>query len=234
MTSLVQADRMLTLWLNQAAGHSAVLDSVVFDIAGATILKGGIFLAIYWWLWFANPARRRDLVVALMASVLVAVAARSLQLGLPLHHGPLLTPGLGMRPPSSVDPQALKTFSSFPSDHAMFFFALCVPIWMRSRGLGSAAILWTLLLICLPRVYLGYHYASDIIGGALIGVALMLVLQLLLGRSQLPDRLVGLATAHPAPFYGLAFLVSLEIAVLFDDLRHFMLDAMRLGKLLVG
>jgi undecaprenyl-diphosphatase len=234
MMGLIQLDRVLTLWTNRPAGHSPALDMVVFDIADSTILKGGLFLAFYWWLWFASPDRRRDVVTALVAAVLVAVASRGLQLGLPFHQRPLHTPGLGIRLPASVDPEALNTFSSFPSDHAMLFFALCIPIWARSRWLGAAAMLWTLLVICLPRVYLGYHFASDIVGGAVFGVALMLVLQPLLGRSRLPDRVVGFAAARPGVFYALAFSTSLELAVLFYDLRHFMLDAVRLGKLLIA
>jgi len=234
MTGLLQLDRVLTLWINQPAGRSTVLDAVVFDIADSTILKGGLFLAFYWWLWFASPARRRDVVVALVAAVLVAVASRGLQLGLPFHRRPLHTPDLGIHLPTNVDPEALNTFSSFPSDHAMLFFALCLPIWARSRGWGTVAMLWTLLVVCLPRVYLGYHYVSDVVCGALFGVALMLLFQLLIGRNRLPDRVVGFATSHPAAFYALAFSTSLELAVLFYDVRHFMVDAVRLGKLLIA
>jgi undecaprenyl-diphosphatase len=226
-----QWDRFLTLWINIPAGQSALLDRVVIDLGETSLVQGGIFLAIYWWMWFeASPERRRIVVAAIVSAVIVAVAARGLQIGLPFHRRPLHTPGLPIHLPLGVDPATLNHFSSFPSDHAMLFFALSVPLWQRSRWLGTAAMIWTLLVICLPRVYLGYHYPSDVLGGAIIGVALMLALCWALARSRLPDRIVDFATTHPAVFYGVAFPVTYELATLFYDIRHFTVDAAALMK----
>ncbi|SKA37896.1 undecaprenyl-diphosphatase [Enhydrobacter aerosaccus] len=228
-------DRALLLWINQPAGHNGVLDKLVFDIADATLIKGGLFLAFYWWLWFDRTmGRRRDIVVALTAALAIAILSRALQVGLPFHQRPLHTPGLGLHVPLNVDPESLNTFSSFPSDHAMLFFALAVPIWARSRWLGAAAMVWTLLLICLPRVYLGYHFPSDVLAGAGLGILLMLVLCPLIAATRMPDRVLAFKAAHPAAFYALAFVVTLELAILFYDVRHFVLDAVRLGKMLVA
>ena len=46
-------------------------------------------------------------------------------------------------------------------------------IWGRWGGL---AILYSLLVICVPRIYLGYHYPSDVAAGALIGCLSALIL----------------------------------------------------------
>ncbi len=228
---LHSVDTSLALWINSLAGHSALLDELVYDIADSPLLKGGVFLSFYWWLWFDRaPGRRREVASALTAAVIVAILSRLAQVALPLHQRPLHTPGLDVHLPLGVQPQTLNTFSSFPSDHAMLFFALCVPIWRYSRPLGLAATLWTLLVICLPRVYLGYHYPSDVIGGAVAGVGLMLLLEPLLLRSGLPDRIAKLAQARPALFHALAFAISLELAVLFYDARHFATLAAQFGK----
>jgi membrane-associated phospholipid phosphatase len=88
---------------------------------------------------------------------------------LPFRYRPLNDPDLGLRLPFGVDPVSLNHFSSFPSGHAMLFFALSVPLWMRSRWLGAAAAGWTLLAICLPLPYLGDPWASDIFAGAVVG-----------------------------------------------------------------
>ncbi len=61
----------------------------------------------------------------------------------------------------------------------------------------------------------------------------MLLLRPLLERTHLTDRVVRLAVANPAPFYALAFAVSLELALLFSDARHFAIDAGRIGKALL-
>jgi len=239
MSPLQQIDSLLFLNINNFAGRSAMLDRVVFDVSDSTILKGGLFVAFYWWLWFddrqsGRSGRRRDVVVSLMCGVIAAIISRGLQVGLPFHQRPLHTPDLAMRLPLSVDPEALNSFSSFPSDHAVLFFALCVPIWRRSRRLGTIAALWTLLVICLPRIYLGYHWPSDVIAGAVIGMSLMPVLCLALRSTRLPDRLLRLEAAHPATFYAASWLLALELAVLFYDVRHFLLDAVNLAKMLVA
>ena len=235
MASVANFDDFLLLWINQPAGQNGVLDKLVYDIADAQLLKGGLFLAVYWWLWFDRKGERRlEVVVAMVAAIITAVLSRLLQVGLPFHQRPLHSPGIGIHFPLTVDPETLNTFSSFPSDHAMLFFALSVPLWSRSRWLGAAAMLWTALVICLPRVYLGYHYPSDVLAGAVLGVLSMLVLSALVARTSFPDRAVHFANFRPAAFFPLAFVFSFELATLFADVRHLLLDAVRLGKMLIA
>ena len=238
MSLIVRLDEWLALCANYAAGRSPLLDKIVFDLSDSTLFKGGLFLAFYWWLWF-QPGERRDdtrrtVVAAVIGGTIASVISRLLQIGLPFHRRPLHTPHLDVHVPLSIDPETLNAWSSFPSDHAVLFFALCVPIWMRSRLLGFLAGLWTLLFICLPRVYLGYHYPSDILAGAVIGILMMLAFCAILARTTLPDRIVRLEARRPGIFYAVAFVLTLELALLFYDLRHFGLDAVRLGQMVIG
>ena len=115
-----------------------------------------------------------------------------------------------------------STISAHSPAATRLFFALSVPLWMRSRWLGAAAAVWTLLAICLPLLYLGYHWPSDIVAGAVVGVALMLLLCRLIGATGLPDRVVRFSATHPPAFYAIAWLFALEIAVLFGDVRGFL------------
>ena len=57
---------------------------------------------------------------------------------------------------------------SFPSDHATFAFAVAVALVLGSRRIGIVA-LCIAALIAFSRVYVGEHYASDVVAGALIG-----------------------------------------------------------------
>jgi undecaprenyl-diphosphatase len=238
MTALLGLDEALLLIFNHPAGRIPLVDKLVFDIADSVFLKGGAFLALYWALWFKPGARleenRRDLATALICAAFVAILSRLLQVGLPFHQRPLHTPGLAFRIPFEVSPETLNNWSSFPSDHAVLFFALCVPLWRRSRWLGLAMGGWTLAVICLPRLYLGYHYPSDVVAGGAIGIVLMLILLRALGRTRLPGWLVALERRRPHIFYGAAFLASLELAVLFYDLRHIGLDAVRILKSMIA
>jgi undecaprenyl-diphosphatase len=238
VTLIEQIDRALALYANQFAGRSIVLDKCMYDILDTSLLNGGVFLAAYWWLWFEAdergvPAQRRNVVVALLAVIGVAGALKLLKVLLPFRYCPLNNPDLGLRLPFGVDPTSLNHFSSFPSGHAMLFFALSVPLWMRSRWLGAAATAWTLLAICLPLLYLGYHWASDILAGAVVGVALVLLLSRLIGATGLPNRVVRSSAMHPSAFYAIAWLVALEIAVRFDAVQAFFSDAARLARALL-
>lgn len=233
MTVIDQWDRLLTLWLNQAAGQSLLLDKIVYDIADAEILKGAIFMALYWWMWFEGRVRQRDVVTGVLVAVAAVILSRVLQFTLPFHQRPLLTPGLGLHVPLSVQSETYNTFSSFPSDTATLFIALSVPLWKRSKWLGAAGALWTIIVVCVPRAYLGIHYVSDVIAGMALGVAFMVVCCPLLVRTGLPDRLVEFSKMRPAVFYPLAFVVTFELSILFYDVRQLILDAIHLAKALV-
>jgi len=238
MTLFEHIDHALALYANQFAGRGIVLDKFVYDILDTVLLNGGVFLAAYWWLWFEADesgvyAQRRNVVVALLAVIVVASAAWLLKVLLPFRHPPLSNSGFGLRLPFGADPTSLNYLSSFPSGHAMLFFALSVPLWMRLRWLGAAATIWTLLAICLPLLYLGYHWPSDIFAGAVVGVALMVLLCRLIGATGLPDRVVRFSATHPPAFYAIAWLGALDIAVRFGDVEAFLSDAARLVSALL-
>jgi len=112
------------------------------------------------------------------------------------------------------------------------FFALSVPLWVRSRWLGAAAAVWTSLTICLSLLYRGDHWLSDIVAGAVVAVALMLLLCRLIGATGLPDRVLRFSAAHLPVFYTIAWLFALEIAQLFGDVQVYVKDVVRLARAL--
>jgi undecaprenyl-diphosphatase len=98
MTLLDQTDRALTLSANQFAGRSFVLDKFVNDIVYLPLLNGGVFLAAFWWLWFeANESgayvQRRNVVAALLGTIVVGGVSHLLKVLLQLHYLPLHYPG---------------------------------------------------------------------------------------------------------------------------------------------
>ena len=92
------------------------------------------------WLWFkphpAQPARREVLLEALITSVFALFVARALALLLPFRERPLGHLELGLTLPASLD-TGLRTWSSFPSDHAVLAFVLAVSLWRISRPIGA-------------------------------------------------------------------------------------------------
>ena len=64
---------------------------------------------------------------------------------------------------------------SFPSDHATAAFAIAVALLLRNRRVGIPALVMATVL-AVARVTVGTHYPSDVLGGALLGTAVALLL----------------------------------------------------------
>jgi cation-transporting ATPase E len=80
---------------------------------------------------------------------------------------------------------------SFPSGHAMrtAFFCALVAVWLLSRGgwlarIGPAVGVVVALLGGFTRIYLGYHWLSDVVGGLILGASLAIFVAPLIVRSE--------------------------------------------------
>lgn len=94
---------------------------------------------------------------------------------LPFRPRPMTVAALHFQTPFGASDHGLINWSSFPSDHAAVFFALATSIFFVWRAAGIAALVYVFLFIAMPRLYLGFHYPTDILGGALIGIALAFI-----------------------------------------------------------
>jgi undecaprenyl-diphosphatase len=239
VTLIEQTDRALALAANQLAGRSIILDRLVDNVISTALPTGGVLVAALCWIWFESDetgmhSRRRNVVTALLALLVVTGLVWLLKALLPFRSGPLHDPDLGLRVPFGVDAASLSQLSAIPSGHTAFFFALCVPLWMRSRRLGAAAAVWTSVTICLPLLYRGEHWASDIVAGAVVGVTLMILLCRLVGATGLPDRILRFSATHPPAFYAVAWLFALEIAQMFEGVQAYLRSVARLARSLVS
>jgi undecaprenyl-diphosphatase len=236
LAAAIRWDHEIALWLNQMAGHRPAFDRFVYTLSASALLKGGLFMAFFWWQWFrhdaARTARRQLILTALAGAIVAIAAARALQIALPFRVRPLHDAALSLRPPAGVNPATLDGWSSLPSDHAVLFFALATAVWRLSRPLGGGAFLWAGVVVCLPRVYLGYHHATDILAGAVLGVLVMTLSLALLRPRLLAAPLLRWERAHATSFYCLAFLASLQLAVMFQDVRALAGDTIGLVELL--
>jgi undecaprenyl-diphosphatase len=187
------------------------------------LLKGGLFMATFWYFWFQpSPERelRRRTIIAVMLGALLALAAnRTIAALAPFRLRPMYDPAVGYIPPSILTPFNLEAWNAFPSDTATWFFALSVGIAALSRPLGLAFAVYSAVYICLPRIYLGIHYPSDLIAGALLGMLVPPLVNTQLIRRTVATPISAVEKRSPALFYTLMFLVSFEMAVLFDHVR---------------
>jgi membrane-associated phospholipid phosphatase len=110
---------------------------------------------------------------------------------------------------------------SFPSDHAGFFFALSLGIFLASRRAGSVALIWTVSAILLPRIVTGMHSPLDIVAGAGIGTAVLLALQFVAHRAGkwALEPLAGWTLRHEALAAALIFFVAFESTNVLTNVR---------------
>src|SRR5690606_36462750 len=133
------------------------------------------------------PGARQRLAALLVVSVAAIFVGRVLQLVLPFRLRPIHTPGLDVGLPAGRTSEVLEGWSSMPSDHAVLFFALAVGFLLVNRWAGLAALAQAVVIVSLPRIYLGMHFPSDILVGAVIGGGLSLAIVPPLAR-LLEDR----------------------------------------------
>ena len=108
--------------------------------------------------------------------------------------------------------------NSFPSDTITLALALCTIIWLRDRRLGALAVTWTLFFIGLPRIYLGLHWPTDLIAGAIIGVgAVTLAVYVFLSMSRIVSRWWNRWPDYAA---AASFMFLFTIGTMFDDVRY--------------
>ncbi len=219
-------DHTILLWINGFARHSYVFDKSVVLLTDEDFLKGGMFFIFLWWLWFRQSEDamrdRIDVIRIATAICFTIVIARALQILLPGRPRPINDPSLAFVAPFTQPLDVLEHWSSFPSDHAVVFFALATAIWARYRLLGAVAFLWITVFAMLPRLYVGLHYPSDIAAGAVIGVAVMVIADRLPVPGfalRLIGRMLSWERRHPASFYCTAIAVTYEFMSLFDDIR---------------
>jgi undecaprenyl-diphosphatase len=196
-------------------------------IAGLYTFKGFLLIPLLWWMWFQPGPRRdwrREMVIATVASGLIALAVgRALAKFLPFRVRPLFTPELHLHFAStSLRETTLTSWSSFPSDHAMLWMAISLGIFLVWRGIGTLAMLYTVFFICLPRAYLGYHYPTDLLAGAAIGIVITYVMTRDPIRRRTAAPVLHWTMRFPGQASMLAFLVCFELVTQFDDLLRLM------------
>ncbi|SAL85770.1 PA-phosphatase like phosphoesterase [Caballeronia terrestris] len=208
----------------QVAPSLVGLTHAVRAIANFYLFKGVVPLAILWAIWFKpgnSSQSHREMVVAILCSALIAfLVGRLLALCLPFRVRPIYDPNVHLVFPGADEAgQYLRLWSSFPSDNAMLWMSVAVGIFLVWRLVGVLAILHCVVFICLPRVYLGLHYPTDVIAGAAIGGSTAWLFTRAPLRRRFAPQIVRFIDTWPAVGYMLAFLFFFELATTFDEPR---------------
>jgi len=208
--------------LSRLAGNWFI-DRVVAFQESNEIFKGAFILAAYWWVWFRRGSdrekRRKSIIAIMSATALAIVVTRILAAVTPFRLRPIYVPNLEPHWSFPIN-TSFEQWNSFPSDTTAYFCALAFGLIVLLPRLKVPIVLYTAGWVCFPRVYLGYHYASDVVAGAVIGVAVVwAALRAEWLKSAVTPRVVAFENARPDVFYPAAFLVTFEMAHIFWDIR---------------
>lgn len=188
----------------------------------ASLFKFGPFGLAFVWFWFApgsDQEERRGLVIKIMIMTLVAVVtARLMALLLPFRLRPLARPELALQVPEWVN-QGVRSWSAFPSDHAVVSFAMATGLARLSRRTAAVLMLHAVLVILLPRVFLARHHPTDLIFGALFGALIALWVPRMPQVDRLSRGAMVLEHTRPALYYAASFFLLFEICEMFDSVR---------------
>jgi undecaprenyl-diphosphatase len=227
-------DQSILGFFNGFAGRSWALDRGALLLSHSDILQSSVPLAVFWWAWFLpdpDRSRRRGTLLSVLAGTILAlVICRLAVMGLPFRPRPIHTPGLEFVLPFGMNPESLRGWSTFPSDHATFSFALAAGLWFVSRAAGMLLLAQAAILVCLPRIYLGLHFPTDILAGAAIGTTVAWTMTRPALSEWLARPLLAWEAKRPALFYPALVLLCLQLADLMREARtvaEYLLNAFR-------
>jgi undecaprenyl-diphosphatase len=222
-------DLTVLSFVNRFADHSKAFDQLVVFIQTEPPLSGAVVMGLFWWAWGRASVsqfrshERVQLVTGLVASAFSILVARVVAYTFPFRVRPLHNPSLHFQLPFGMNSSALIGWSSFPSDHAAFFFCLAAVLWMVSRSLGVVAGCVALFVVSAPRVYTGVHYPTDIIAGAVLGCGVAYISRLASRVPHVSRTILDWMDRNPAACYACLFCCTFEIGEIFtlgQDLIH--------------
>ena len=162
-------DATLLIWLNGFSGNIKVFDDLMRLIASDYLMPLVFSLSMFG-LWFSGKTSSQRMTY--QSTALIGISALSIS-----NVVVWLINSLWNRPRPFLDhPDELNllfyspTDPSFPANPVAIGFAVAMAAWMVNRKFG----LWLFAVASLfgfSRVYAGVFYPTDIVAGALVGIA---------------------------------------------------------------
>lgn len=158
------------------AGTNPLLDAlmVFFSALGLTYVLALLVIPLW---WRRHEEAAFDLLILL---VVVMVVTEALKYAFNIARPCSVLPDVHLVSPTSC---TAESDPAFPSGHTSRAFAVAALLAFRFRWRVGAIAFVVAFLVGLSRIYLGVHWPSDVLGGAVVGIALALALHGIEARS---------------------------------------------------
>ncbi len=166
-------------FLNNLAGQYRIFDTlVVFFAEYFQYLLIAIFLLLLFFSKYAKQEKLRLFWVTVVSTIVARLGVVELIRFFYHRSRPFVT--------YQVHQLLSENGWSFPSGHSAFFFAMAMAIYLYNKKWGIGFFL-AAILMNISRIIAGVHYPSDIISGAIVGMAVAYIVFYIAERTKLKD-----------------------------------------------
>ncbi|MED1622292.1 undecaprenyl-diphosphatase [Bacillus pseudomycoides] len=169
-------------WINDLGKQNPSLNPMMVFVAEYMLYALVLGVLIY---WFTRNNKNRMMIIQGGLAFIVAEIIGKIVGQFYSHHQPFaVLPNVNQLVEHEID-------NSFPSDHTILFFSICVSIWLVRKKEGW---LWLMLAFCvaISRIWVGVHYPIDVVTGALVGIISALFVYWIVPKLSFIKRLLGL------------------------------------------
>lgn len=217
-------DRTFFTAFDKITRRSWSFDMLINNIFQTNTAKIVPMLACIVWLIFERRRQGQNIPFfgnIILGSLLAMILSRLMQNFSAYRPRPIHSSSLAYDLPYGIETSTLEGWSSFPSDTSALAFSIAAGIFLASRRLGAAALLWTTVVIAFPRAYAGLHYPSDLVGGASIGLFCTLGASPLIFRLIISKVKLTINEKWMPLLWTLSFLYIFQVGTMFDDVRNY-------------
>jgi undecaprenyl-diphosphatase len=183
---MLSLDAALTSFINHGAGLNPALDFMMIWITTLGVPAMVLVVAAQWWMKSdldASKSVRRHILASAGFAFLIGLAVNQVILLFAHRLRPYDAGITRLIIEKSADP-------SFPSDHATAAVAIASVFILAGWRKQGFAFRLAALFIMVSRVFVGTHYISDVLGGAIIGISAALIVKALYRNGTRFDRVV--------------------------------------------
>lgn len=210
--------------INAAVHNHPLVEQVVYALGNNPLLRGFPLFACLVGLWSSHDnARRSRIATGIMAAGFATFLSLLMQASLHTHLRPARDAGLHLYLADLPAMQEIHRPWSFPSDTQTLYAALACIVYLERRRQGLLCFLYSLVTAGLVRVALGWHFPSDILGGLVLGVAVVVAAsRLRYVQERIEQFLNGAQRSHLRMAHVFVFFFLAEAYFLFPGVQGFL------------